>query len=91
MNVISIAGGISDLFKSEKGLMGVAVLVIATVAFFTGKIDKDTWMWLMLGSQATYTVGKTVQGTWGSTPVHPRPTPAAPAAPIAPPPPGGGL
>lgn len=77
---------ISDLFKSERGILAVAIIVAATVLAGLGKLTIADWQTFVTGIFITYAAGKTITGTVailkGQTdpatpPVTPAATPAA--------------
>ncbi len=55
-------GAITDLFKSERGLLAVAVIVAATVLCGTHQLTVDQWTTFTEWIFATYVAGKTITG-----------------------------
>jgi hypothetical protein len=85
-------GAIADLFKSERGLVTIALIIAATVLTTMSVLTAERWgqwsefvKWIFI----TYTAGKTVtssvsivKGVTDTTPpIAVAATPAAPAAP----------
>lgn len=75
---------ITALFNSEKGLVGLALLIGATVLAALGTISGSDWMGYTQVIFGFYVGGKTIQGAVAAIanrPAAPVITPAAPAAP----------
>lgn len=56
-------GGISDLFKSERGLFALALVAASTVLTALGHMTIDAWKDFNLYVFGIYALGKTVTGT----------------------------
>ena len=55
-------GAITDLWKSERGLLAVLIIVAASVLAGLGKMTIDGWQTFVTGIFITYAAGKTVTG-----------------------------
>src|SRR5882724_9998058 len=55
-------GAITDLFKSERGLLAVAILIAATVLCGTHQLTVDQWTAFVQWVFGIYVAGKTVTG-----------------------------
>jgi hypothetical protein len=53
---------LTDLFKSERGLLGLALLVAATVLTALGHMSIDQWQTFSMVVFGTYVAGKTASG-----------------------------
>lgn len=53
---------LKELFSSEKGLLGIVMLVIFSLAFFLGKITVTEWRETSLYIFGIYVGGKSIQG-----------------------------
>lgn len=78
-------GAITDLWKSERGLMAVLIILAASILAGLDKMPVADWQAFVTGIFITYTAGKTVTGaaaimksTTGPAPA-PDPAPGAPA------------
>jgi hypothetical protein len=76
-------GAITDLWKSERGLLAVLIIVAASVLTGLDKMTVADWQTFVMGIFIAYAAGKTVTGAVaimrGTT--DPAPVPAAPVAP----------
>lgn len=77
-------GAITDLWKSERGLLAVLIIVAATVLTALSKMTIDSWQTFVMGIFITYAAGKTVtgavailKGTSDPPPAPATPTPVA--------------
>jgi len=52
-----------DLFKSDKGIFAVLILLCTTVLFALGKLSSTEWKGLIEWVTVSYIAGKTVQGS----------------------------
>jgi len=74
-------GALTDLWKSERGLLTALILIAAGVLAGMTILTADQWMDFTKFIFVTYVSGKTVTGAvsiWRGTPA-PVPAPAAPA------------
>lgn len=55
-------GAITDLWKSERGLLAVLIIVAATVLTALSKMTISDWQTFVTGIFITYAAGKTVTG-----------------------------
>jgi len=55
-------GALLNLWNSEKGLVGLLLLIAATVLTAIGRMPLDEWTEYTMVIFGTYVVGKTVQG-----------------------------
>lgn len=55
-------GAFADLFKSERGLLTVLLVIGVTTLCAIGKLDADAWTAYTKWALVTYTAGKTVTG-----------------------------
>jgi hypothetical protein len=55
-------GAITDLWKSERGLLAVLIIVAASVFVGLDKMTVADWQTFVLGIFITYAAGKTVTG-----------------------------
>ncbi len=79
-------GAITDLWKSERGLLAVLIIVAASVLAVLDKMTVSDWETFVMGIFITYAAGKTVTGAVAimkgtSDPPTPAPTPAPAPAP----------
>jgi hypothetical protein len=76
-------GALTDLWKSERGLLAVLIIIAASVLAGLDKMPVADWQTFVTGIFITYAAGKTVTGAVaimrGTT--DPAPAPAAPVAP----------
>lgn len=56
------AGAIADLWKSERGLLCLVILLMATILCVLDKLPVSEWSSMVLYIYGTYVVGKTVTG-----------------------------
>jgi len=80
-------GAITDLWKSERGLLAVLIIIAASVLAGLGKMTIDGWQTFVTGIFITYAAGKTVTGAvaiFKGTAAEQDPPPAAPAPAPAP-------
>lgn len=65
-------GAIADIWKSERGLICVAILICATVLVVTGHLPIDGWTKIVMVVAASYMISKGATGVAsivkGSTP-----------------------
>jgi hypothetical protein len=77
-------GAISDLFKSERGLVALALIAAATVGLATARLTTDQWIEYTKWIFVTYAAAKTVTGSVallkGATDATATPTAATPTA-----------
>ena len=83
-------GALKDLVNSEKGLIGVLLIIGVTVLASLDKVTFDSWQNYTLWIFGVYVGGKTVQGVTttivnGKTPGAP-PAPTPTPEPVSPPP-----
>jgi hypothetical protein len=57
---------ISDLFKSERGLLGLLLIVGATILAVVGKMTVDAWSTFAMVIFGTYAAGKTISSAAAS-------------------------
>lgn len=69
---------LTAIWNSEKGVIGLALIIGATVLAALGNITADAWMSYTQWIFGIYVVGKTVQGA--SSALANRPAQPAPAA-----------
>ncbi len=74
-------GAILDLWKSERGLVAIALIAAATVMNVVGRITTDQWIQFTQWIFVTYAASKTVTGTVAML-TSPTPDPAR--APVSP-------
>ena len=55
-------GAITDLWKSERGLLAVLIIVAATILAAIGDMTVSEWQTFVTGIFITYAAGKTVTG-----------------------------
>jgi hypothetical protein len=72
-------GAITDLWKSERGLLALAIIIAATVLASLGKMTVADWQTFITGIFITYAAGKTITGAVQIMKGTPAPT-SAPAA-----------
>jgi hypothetical protein len=81
-------GALTDLWKSERGLLAVLIIVAASVFVGLDKMTVADWQTFVLGIFIAYAAGKTATGVTailkGTTDPAPSSSPAAPAEPVAP-------
>lgn len=58
-------GALSDLWKSERGLVGLAIILATTVLFALGRISSEQWTTIIQWTFATYVAGKSVTSAIG--------------------------
>lgn len=73
-------GAITDLWKSERGLLAVLIIVAATVLTALSKMTIDSWQTFVTGIFITYAAGKTVTGAVAILKGTSDPPPAQPQA-----------
>jgi len=56
-------GAITDLWKSERGLVAIALIAAATVGLATARIPPDQWIDYTKWIFVTYAAAKTVTGS----------------------------
>ena len=71
-------GAITDLWKSERGLLAVLIIVAATVLTALSKMSIADWQTFITGIFITYAAGKTVTGAVAILKGTSDPPPAAP-------------
>jgi len=76
-------GAITDLFKSERGLFALAIVIGATVLTAIGKMTVDSWQTFVTSIFGIYVGGKTVTSAVALLKASPSSSAPAPAA-IAP-------
>jgi hypothetical protein len=81
-------GAITDLWKSERGLLTILIIIAATVLTALGNMTIEMWKEMTLYIFGIYVAGKTVtgavglfKGTLSPDAATPAPAPAEPAAP----------
>ncbi|MGH7179221.1 MAG: hypothetical protein ACREJC_17725 [Tepidisphaeraceae bacterium] len=78
-------GAITDLWKSERGILAVAIIIAATVLAALSMMSVADWQTFVTGIFITYAGSKTVTGTVailkGTTEPPPAPAPAPIPAP----------
>jgi hypothetical protein len=70
-------GAILDLWKSERGIVAVALIAAATTLCGLGVIAVDQWLDYTKWIFVTYAAAKTVTGAVGIAAAQPRTAPAA--------------
>jgi hypothetical protein len=75
-------GAITDLFKSERGILAVAIIVAATVLAALGSLPIADWKTFVTYIFGIYVGGKTITSAVGI--LKGTPELAAPAAPVIP-------
>lgn len=55
-------GALSDLWKSERGLVGFAIIAAATVLFALGRLSSEQWTSIVQWTFASYVAGKSITG-----------------------------
>lgn len=73
---------IKDLFKSEKGIMAIVVLLAGTAFCVVAKLPFGEWKDFALWVLGIYTGGKSLQGA--ASAFGPKPSPAAATPPASP-------
>lgn len=77
-------GAITDLWRSERGLLAVLIIIAASVFVAIGKMPVASWETFVMVIFGTYAAGKTIT-TAVETIKGPAPQPApAPAPPVNP-------
>ncbi len=80
-------GAITDLWKSERGLLAVLIIIAASVLAGLSKMTISDWQTFVTGIFITYAAGKTVTGAvaiFKGTAAEQDPPPAAPVPAPAP-------
>lgn len=77
-------GAITDLWKSERGLVCVALIIAATVLTGLGKLTVPEWKDYTLYLFYGYAAAKTITGAVQIAKGTPAPAPGPVAAPVAP-------
>ena len=75
-------GAITDLWKSERGLLAVLIIIAASVLAGLDKMPVADWQTFVTGIFITYAAGKTVTGAvaiFKGVTDPPAPAPAEPA------------
>jgi hypothetical protein len=60
-------GAIADLWKSERGIVGLALVIAATVMVALGRLSADQWVDYTKWIFVTYAAAKTVTGAIEAT------------------------